>query len=114
MVQAFIEEAWNGDKRILCIDDEVLGVFIRRPKAGDFRGHICAGATISSYSLTTRAQEILDRILPDLISRGQRFVGVDIVGSFLTEINVTSPMGLREIDALDGGNSAQRLVQKIS
>ena len=92
----------------------MLGAFIRRPKDGDFRGNICAGATVSAYDLNARDQKILDRILPDLLSKGQRFLGIDIVGAFLTEINVTSPMGLRELDALDGGNSAQRLVQKIS
>jgi len=113
MVQAFIEEAWVGDKRILCIDEEVLGAFMRRPKAGDFRGNICAGATVVACDLTSRDEEILHKIIPDLNSKGQRFVGVDIIGPLLTEVNVTSPMGLREIDALDGGNSADRLVAAV-
>ena len=113
MVQAFIEEAWEGDKRILSVDDEILGAFVRRPKAGDFRGNICAGATVAACDLTPRDEEILHKVMPDLKARGQRFIGVDIVGPLLTEINVTSPMGLREIDALTGGNSGDRLVATL-
>ena len=113
MVQAFIEEAWDGDKRILYMDGELLGAFVRRPKEGDFRGNICAGATVEAYQLSKRDNEILEKIVPDLLSRGQRFIGVDIVGQLLTEINVTSPMGLREIDALEGGSSAEKMVSII-
>jgi glutathione synthase len=113
LVQAFVEDAWQGDKRILAFDDEVLGVFVRKPKPGDFRGNLSVGASAEGADLTDRDREILARILPDLASHGQRFVGVDVIGRYITEVNVTSPMGLRELDAVGQEGSSRRLAQLI-
>ena len=113
IVQAFVEDAWEGDKRILAFDDVVLGVFVRKPKPGDFRGNLSVGASAERASLTGRDREILARLLPDLGAHGQRFVGVDVIGSYVTEVNVTSPMGLRELDAIGSEGSARRLVELI-
>ena len=113
LVQAFVEDAWEGDKRILAFDDEILGVFVRKPKPGDFRGNLSVGARAERASLTARDEEILARILPDLGAHGQRFVGVDVIGPYVTEVNVTSPMGLRELDEVGPEGSALRLVELI-
>ena len=113
LVQAFVEEAWEGDKRILLFDEEILEAFLRRPKPGDFRGNLSAGARPELAAISDRDREILARLLPDLAERGQRFVGIDVIGAYVTEVNVTSPMGLRELDALGAGGSARRLVELI-
>ena len=114
LVQAFVEEATEGDKRILLVDGEVLGAFVRKPKPGDFRGNLSSGATAHAAGLTARDEAIVARLVPDLRARGQRFVGIDVIGPYLTEVNVTSPMGLRELDVLHGGRSADRVVAALS
>jgi glutathione synthase len=113
MCQAFIQEAREGDKRILLVDGEVFGVFVRTPKQGDFRGNLSQGAIASQGTVTPEDQKIVDRIAADLMARGQRFVGIDIIGPYLTEVNVTSPMGLRELDDLYGIESSDTLIEAL-
>tara|TARA_B100000029_G_C17592916_1_gene963132 strand:+ start:1669 stop:2607 length:939 start_codon:yes stop_codon:yes gene_type:complete len=113
MVQAFIEEAMNGDKRILLTDREVIGAFVRVPPEGDFRGNLSQGATAHQVSLNSRDKEIVAALIDDLESRGQRFIGIDIIGPYLTEINVTSPMGIRELDELYGMRHGPKIVELL-
>jgi len=111
MVQAFIAEAVSGDKRILLADREVIGAFIRTPPPGDFRCNLSQGAIAHRVELDARDEEIIAALLDDLEMRGQRFVGIDIIGPYLTEVNVTSPMGIRELDDLYGVRHGLKIVE---
>jgi glutathione synthase len=98
--QQYIPEiSTGGDKRILLINGEPVGQAIARiPGAGDHRGNLAAGATAVAVELTARDRWICEQLKPTLISKGLYFVGIDIIGDYMTEINVTSPTGVREID----------------
>lgn len=102
MVQKFLPEVRQGDKRIILIDGEAVGAINRVPAAGEVRSNLVAGGTAVHSSLTPREQEICDTIGPDLKKRGLTFVGIDVIGDWLTEINVTSPTGLQSINKFDG------------
>jgi len=89
----------SGDKRILLIDGEpVPYALVRMPQAGESRANLAAGGAASGRPLTERDRWICDRIAPELRRRGLWFVGIDVIGDWLTEINVTSPTGIRELD----------------
>jgi len=100
--QAYIPEiVKGGDKRILLIDGVPVDHGIARiPSGGDHRGNLAAGAQASGFDLTARDRWICDQIGPVLRERGLFFVGIDIIGDYMTEINVTSPTGIREIDKI--------------
>ena len=100
LVQHHIPEIVEGDKRIILIDGQAVGWMARVPQAGDHRGNMHVGATVEAFDLSPRDQEICDAIGPWLKKRGLLFVGIDIIGDYLTEINVTSPTGIQEINAL--------------
>jgi glutathione synthase len=100
--QAFIGSVSEGDKRIILLDGEPIGAVNRRPRAGDLRANLHVGGAAEKAILTDRDREICDALRPELIARGLIFVGIDVIGGYLTEINVTSPTGLQEIDRLDG------------
>jgi len=102
MVQKFLPEVREGDKRIILIDGEAVGAINRVPAAGEIRSNMVAGGTAVHSSLTERECEICDTIGPDLKKRGLTFVGIDVIGDWLTEINVTSPTGLQSINRFDG------------
>jgi glutathione synthase len=100
MAQRFIPEIKNGDKRILIIDGEpVPHVLSRVPQANDWRGNLAVGAKGIVQPLSERDRWICAQVGPTLHERGLYFVGLDVIGDYLTEINVTSPTGIREIDA---------------
>ncbi len=101
IAQKYIPEARNGDKRIILIDGKPAGAVLRVPAANDSRANFHAGGEAQKTSLTKREQEICTAIGLELKKRGLVFVGIDIIGDYLTEINVTSPTGLQEINALD-------------
>ena len=101
MVQAFISEVKKGDKRIILIDGEPVGAINRVPPAGDVRANMHAGGAPLKTTLTKRDIEICEIIGPELKSRGLLFTGIDVIGSYLTEINVTSPTGIQEINRFD-------------
>ncbi|MFT7581447.1 MAG: glutathione synthase [Myxococcota bacterium] len=101
MAQRYLPEAKRGDKRIILIDGEPAGATLRVPQGVDHRGNMHAGATVEKTELTTREQHIVKTIGPYLKDAGQLFVGIDVIGDFLTEVNVTSPTGLHEINAFD-------------
>lgn len=99
MAQKFIPEIKDGDKRILLIDGEPIPhVLARIPQQGDWRGNLAVGAKGKVIPLSDRDKFICAALAPELKKRGLYFVGIDIIGDFLTEVNVTSPTGIREID----------------
>lgn len=102
MVQAFLPDVTEGDKRIVLVDGKVTGAINRVPKAGEIRSNLAAGGTAQPAQLTTREQEICDAMGPELARRGLLFVGIDVIGGYLTEINVTSPTGIVAIDKFNG------------
>lgn len=103
MVQRFLPEVAEGDKRIVLVDGEVLGAINRKPGAGEFRSNLAVGGYAEKTELTAREAEICAALGPDLKARGLVFVGIDVIGGqWLTEINVTSPTGLVGIETFDG------------
>jgi glutathione synthase len=102
MAQKFLREVVGGDKRIVLIDGEVAGAVNRIPAKGEIRSNLAAGGAAAKSSLTERELEICERLKPELKARGLLFVGIDVIGDWLTEINVTSPTGLQSINTFDG------------
>ncbi len=102
VVQRYLPEIRQGDKRIVLVDGEPAGAVLRIPEAGDARANFHAGGQPQKAGLTDREREICARIGPDLRARGLVFVGIDVIGHWLTEINVTSPTGIQEINRLSG------------
>ncbi len=99
MAQHFIPEISKGDKRILLIDGEPIPYALARiPATGDHRGNLAAGATGIAQPLTQQDLKICNAIAPTLREKGLLFVGLDVIGDFITEINITSPTGIRELD----------------
>ena len=98
MGQVYLPEIFDGDKRILLVNGEPVPYALARiPSAGETRGNLAAGGRGEGRPLTDRDQWIAQQIGPELKRRGLLFVGIDIIGNYLTEINVTSPTGIREI-----------------
>ncbi len=102
MAQAYLPAAREGDKRLLVLDGEPLGAILRVPKADDNRGNIHVGGSVQGVEVTDRDREIAAALAPKLKADGLVFVGLDIIGGKLTEVNVTSPTGIREVKALCG------------
>ncbi len=106
MVQRYEPAVRLGDKRIILIDGKPAGAINRVPAAGEARSNMHVGGRAESSLLTARDREICERIGPTLRDQGLIFVGIDVIGDWLTEINVTSPTGLQEIARYDGTNLA--------
>ena len=102
IVQKYLPEIRQGDKRIILIDGEPAGAVSRMPQEGEARANFHAGGSARKTELTPREQEICKAIGPVLREKGLVFVGIDVIGDYLTEINVTSPTGIQEINRLDG------------
>ncbi len=100
MMQQFLPEVIDGDKRILLVNGEPLGAINRRPKKGDFRSNLALGGQAEITKLTPKEIKICDQIKPALKEEGLFFVGIDVIGGMLSEINVTSPTGIREVENL--------------
>jgi len=101
IAQAYLADVRQGDKRIILVDGEPAGAINRVPEEGEARANMHAGAEPLQATLTDREREICDIIGPDLKQRGLIFVGIDVIGGYLTEINVTSPTGIQEINRFD-------------
>lgn len=115
MAQAYIPEISQGDKRILLIDGEPVPYALARiPAAGETRGNLAAGGRGEGVALTDRDRWICEQVAPDLRQRGLRFVGLDVIGDYLTEINVTSPTCIRELDAIYDLNIAATLFDALT
>jgi glutathione synthase len=102
IAQRYLPEVRQGDKRIILIDGKAAGVINRVPAEGEARSNMHVGGVAVKAALSRRDQEICDIIGPELARLGLIFVGIDVIGSYLTEINVTSPTGLQQIDRFDG------------
>ncbi|MFH1131069.1 MAG: glutathione synthase, partial [Pseudomonadota bacterium] len=114
MVQKYLSQIKNGDKRIILIDGETIPHGLARiPAQNDFRGNLSAGAQGTGVKLTARDHWICQQVSPWLKRKGILFAGLDIIGEFLTEINVTSPTGIRELDSLFGLNISAKLLDAI-
>jgi glutathione synthase len=102
IIQRYLPEVRLGDKRIILVDGEPAGAVARIPIKGDARANFHAGGGAQKTELTTHERDICAQIAPALVERGLTFVGIDVIGDYLTEINVTSPTGIQEINRLDG------------
>jgi glutathione synthase len=106
VVQKFLPDVRKGDKRIVLVDGEFAGAVNRVPAADDLRSNMVRGGAAEATELTPREHEICARLGPTLRARGLLFVGIDVIGDYLTEINVTSPTGIRAIKRLGGPDIA--------
>ena len=114
MLQAFLPEVADGDKRIVLVDGEVAGAINRRPGSGEFRSNLAVGGTAEAAELTETEREICAALSPQLKRRGLLFVGIDVIGGrWLTEINVTSPTGIVAIDQFNGTDTPGLIWQAI-
>lgn len=104
IAQKYIPQARDGDKRIILLNGEFLGATARVPKEDEHRANIHVGGRCVKYTLSERDKEIVNKVGPELRTRGLHFVGLDVLGDWLTEINVTSPTGVQEIDRLENTN----------
>lgn len=109
VAQAYIEKVREGDKRIILLDGEVLGAINRLPPAGEIRANMHIGGVAVKTALTEREEEICAALKPILRERGLLFAGIDVIDGLLTEINVTSPTGLRELSRFEGFSAAERV-----
>jgi glutathione synthase len=113
VVQKFLPEVRDGDKRIILVDGEFAGAINRVPAVDDLRSNMVRGGVPKETELTKREREICARLGPALRARGLLFVGIDVIGGYLTEINVTSPTGIRAVKNFGGPNIAALIWDKI-
>jgi glutathione synthase len=113
IMQQFLPAVSKGDKRVILVDGEPVGAINRVPAAGETRSNMHVGGRPEKVALTDRDREICARIGPLLREKGQIFVGIDVIGDWLTEINVTSPTGIQELERFDGINIAEKIWQAI-
>jgi glutathione synthase len=106
IVQRYLPEVRKGDKRIVLVDGKAVGAINRVPAEGEARSNMHVGGKPEACSLTKREEEICATIGPELKKRGLIFTGIDVIGDYLTEINVTSPTGIREIKRFGGADIA--------
>jgi glutathione synthase len=113
VVQKFLPEVKDGDKRIILVDGEFAGAVNRVPAEGDLRSNMVRGGSPKKTDLSAREREICDRLGPELKKRGLLFTGIDVIAGWLTEINVTSPTGIRAIKNLGGPDVAAMIWDAI-
>jgi glutathione synthase len=113
MVQQYRPEVRLGDKRIILVDGEVAGAINRVPAADETRSNLHVGGTAAATELTDRERAICARLGPELKRRGLLFTGIDVIGPYLTEINVTSPTGIRQVKGFGGADIAALLWDAI-
>jgi glutathione synthase len=114
LAQRYLPEAVEGDKRIILTDGEPLGAVLRVPAAAEARGNLHVGGRAVKTSITPRDREIISAVAPFLRSHGQIFVGLDVIGGMLTELNITSPTGVRHISQLDDRNIAGEVLDRLA
>lgn len=110
MIQRFLPEVKQGDKRILLLDGEPLGAILRVPQRGDVRSNIHVGGSVVRAELDDRDRAIIAAVAPRLRADGLVFVGLDVIGGRLTEVNVTSPTGIQQMSRLDHQPYAERVI----
>ncbi len=115
MAQAYLPAISSGDKRVLLIDGEAVPYALARlPKSGETRANLATGGSYRAQPLSAADRRIADRVAPTLVEYGLRFVGLDIIGEYLTEVNVTSPTCIREIERGAGVDAAQTLMDRLT
>ncbi len=114
LAQRYLPAASEGDKRILLADGEPVGAVLRVPAPTEARGNLHVGGRAVKTTLDEHDRRILDKITPTLRSYGQVLVGIDVIGGMLTEINITSPTGVRQISKLDGINACAPILEAIA
>lgn len=113
MVQIYLSEAKDGDKRIILLDGEPIGALNRLSCPGEFRNNMSTGGSVAAIEITPREQEICRQLADTLRRDGLIFVGIDVIGGYLTEVNVTSPTGVREIDRLNNISLGKQVIQWV-
>ena len=113
MVQEYLPSAKEGDKRIILIDGKPVGAVNRIPTGKEFRGNMAVGGQVAKTHITPHELKICETVTPKLKEDGLVFVGIDVIGGYLTEINVTSPTGIREIDLFEQVNLGQETIKHI-
>jgi glutathione synthase len=113
MAQRYLPEIRQGDKRVIVLAGEPLGAVLRVPREDETRGNIHVGGATVKTPITARDREICAQLAPRLHADGLSFVGLDVIGDWLTEVNVTSPTGIQEINALDGVALEQKVVDFV-
>lgn len=113
MMQPFLKDVKFGDKRIILVDGEIAGAINRVPQEGQVRSNMHVGGRPEATPITARDREICEALKPELKARGLIFVGIDVIGDYLTEINVTSPTGIREVERFDGLNIADMIMDVV-
>ena len=111
MVQEYLPAAKEGDKRIILLDGNPIGAVNRVPSGNEFRGNMAVGGTAAKVNITEREREICEIVAPRLKQDKLYFVGIDVIGGYLTEVNVTSPTGIREIDRLNNVSLGKQVIE---
>lgn len=114
MCQQYLPAARQGDKRIIVLDGEPMGAILRVPQEGEHRSNIHVGGRVEKTSLTDRDRHICEVVGPRLVEDGLYFVGLDVIGEYLTEVNVTSPTGIQEMSRLDGIDGPGQVMQWVA
>lgn len=114
MVQEFLPAAKDGDKRLILLDGQPIGAVNRIPTGNEFRGNMAVGGRVAAVPITDNDLHIAATVAPKLKADGLYFVGLDIIGGKLTEVNVTSPTGVREIDRFQGGSLAKQVMEWVA
>ena len=113
MVQTYLPAAKDGDKRVILLNGEPIGAVNRIPTGSEFRGNMAVGGRVASAEITERDRLICAEVAPVLQRDGLFFVGIDVIGGYLTEVNVTSPTGIREVDRLNGVRLGEQVIQWV-
>ena len=113
LAQKYLPDAVNGDKRIVLVDGEPIGAVLRVPASAEARGNLHVGGTAVKTSLDARDKEIVAALAPFLKAHGQILVGLDVIGGMLTEINITSPTGIRHIARLEDRNVSAQVLDRF-
>lgn len=113
MVQTYLPEAKQGDKRIILLNGKPIGAVNRLPSGNEFRNNMAVGGKVAKTEITEKEHLICAKLAPKLREDGLVFVGIDVIGNYLTEINVTSPTGVREIDRLENTRLGHQVIEWV-
>jgi glutathione synthase len=113
MAQRYLPAVRQGDKRILLLEGEPLGALMRVPADGETRANLHVGGRAEKAEIDAEDQRIIERLAPWLVRDGLHFVGIDVIGGLLTEVNVTSPTGIQEMNSLDGERYEERVIERV-
>ncbi|HEY9876124.1 MAG TPA: glutathione synthase [Candidatus Obscuribacterales bacterium] len=113
MIQTYLPEAKEGDKRIIMLNGKPIGAVNRIPTGKEFRGNMAVGGRVAQTEITQREYQMCAQMATKLQADGLYFVGIDVIGGYLTEVNVTSPTGIREIDRLNGTRLGEQVIEWV-